>query len=79
MNEIVHGISSPAMQDESKALAEASSKALARRRASGAVLLYDLNGWVVYEHPGGRIEQLAPVGEFRAADFPYPGFTPPKP
>ena len=38
----------------------------------GEVLTYDLDGWVVQEHPDGRIERLAPVGQFRAADFPHP-------
>ena len=65
------------MQAQSTALKQAAIKGLARRRASGEILLYELDGWVVREHPGGRIERLAPVGQFRAADFPYPGFTPP--
>ena len=66
------------MEMERAALEAASKKALAMRRASGAILTYNLDGWVVQEHPGGRIERLAPIGQFRADDFPYPGFTPPK-
>lgn len=65
------------MQRESAALDQAAIKGLARRRASGEILTYELDGWVVREHPGQRIERLVPVGQFRAADFPHPGFTPP--
>jgi hypothetical protein len=65
------------MQAEREAVERAAQNALAQRRASGEILTYHLDGWVVQEHPGGRIERLAPVGEFRADDFPYPGFTPP--
>ena len=65
------------MQAESAALKLAAAKGLARRRASGEILTYELDGWVVQEHPGGRVERLAPIGRFRAADFPHPGFTPP--
>lgn len=72
-----HELGSAVMQAQSAALKQAAAKGLARRRASGEILLYELDGWVVHEHPGGRIERLAPVGQFRAADFPYPGFTPP--
>jgi len=77
MKDHTHKLGSPLMQAESAALDQAAIKGLARRRASGAILTYELDGWVVQEHPGGRIERLAPVGQFRAADFPYPGFTPP--
>ncbi len=79
MREQTHTAGSPAMEMERAALEEASQKALARRLASGTVLTYDLDGWVVEEYPDGRIKRLAPTGEFRAADFPYPGFTPPMP
>ena len=77
MNEQTPIIGSAAMQAECEALEAASRKALEQRRASGAILTYELDGWIVQEHPGGRIERLAPTGEFRAADFPYPGFRPP--
>ena len=77
MNALAHSTASPEMEQESRALEEAARRALARRLASGAVLTYELDGWMVEEHPGGRIERLAPAGEFRAAAFPYPGFTPP--
>ncbi len=56
----------------------AAAKSLALRRASGEILTYRLDGWMVQEHPGGRIERLAPFDEFRAEDFPYPGFVEPK-
>ena len=78
MSEHAYTAGSPAMEAERLIVEEASRKALARRIAGGTVLTYDLDGWVVEEYPGGRIERLAPIGEFRAADFPYPGFTPPK-
>ena len=77
MNEQTRLSGSAEMQAECAALELASAKALARRRASGEILTYHLDGWVVQEHPGGRIERLAPIGEFRNEDFPYPGFTPP--
>ena len=76
MNALAHSTASPTMEEESRALEEAAQKALARRLASNVVLTYEQDGWVVEEHPGGRIERLAPAGEFRAAEFPYPGFTP---
>ncbi len=68
---------SAAMQAEGDALEAASRKSLEQRRASGAILTYELDGWVVREHPGQQIERLAPIGEFRNEDFPYPGFKPP--
>lgn len=77
MNEYTPVAGSALMQAERDALKQAAIKSLALRRASGEILLYELDGWVVQEHPGGRIERLAPVGQFRAADFPYPGFMPP--
>ena len=78
MNDQTLATGSAMMQGEREALEAASRKALARRRASAEISTYSLDGWVVQEHPGGRIERLARVGEFRAADFPYPGFTPPQ-
>ena len=77
MNEQTPIIGSAAMQAECDALEAASRKALEQRRASGEILTYHLDGWVVREHPGQRIERLAPIGEYRNQDFPYPGFTPP--
>ncbi len=65
------------MQAECAALEAASLKALAQRRASGEVLTYELDGWVVREHPGRRIERLASISEYRNQDFPYPSFAPP--
>lgn len=76
MNAYAPVTESAMMQRESAAIKQASINALAQRRASGEILLYELDGWVVNEYPGGRIERLAPVGKFRAADFPYPGSTP---
>ena len=40
------------------------------RRASGEIMTYFLDGWVVREHPGGRITRLGPVDGFRWEDFP---------
>lgn len=77
MNKQVRVAGSAMMQAESAALERAAEKALAMRRASGEILMYELEGWVVREHPGGRIERLAPIGQFRNEDHPYPGFTPP--
>ena len=68
---------SATMQAEYAALQRAAENALTTRRASGEILTYELEGWVVQEHPGGRIECLAPVGQFQAEGSPYPGFTPP--
>lgn len=65
------------MDDEHAAIDLAAKKALARRRASGEIMTYHLDGWVVREYPGQRIERLAPIDEYRNEDFPYPGFTPP--
>ena len=77
MNEQLRVAGSAMMQAERAALQRAAEKALAQRRASGEILTYELEGWVVREHPGQRIERLAPVDQFRNEDFPYPGFTPP--
>ena len=73
MDEQAHAEESAFMRAESEALERAAQNALAQRRASGEIMTYVLDdGWVVREHPGGRIEHLVPLGEFRAADFPYP-------
>ena len=77
MNEQVRVAGSAMMQAGRAALQHAAEKALAKRRASGEILTYELEGWVVQEHPGGRIERLAPIGQFRNENCPYPGFTPP--
>ena len=73
MNEQTRVEESAFMRAESEALERAARNALAQRRASGEILTYIVDDWVVQEHPGGRIERLAPVGQFRAEDFPYPG------
>lgn len=78
MNEQTRAAGSAMMQAERKAVDLAARKSLERRRASGEILSYVLDGWMVQEHPGGRIERLAPIEQFRAEDFPYPGFTPPR-
>jgi hypothetical protein len=67
------------MQASREAVDRAAQNALAQRRANGEIMTYHLDGWMVREYPGGRIERLCPVDQFRAADFPYPGFTPPPP
>ena len=48
----------------------AAQLALVERREAGEVMTYHLDGWVVREYPGQRIVRLAPIDEFRAADFP---------
>ena len=63
---------------EGEMLERAGLAALAKRRASGQIFTYELDGWVVQEHPGGVIERLAPADEFKAANFPFPGFVEPK-
>ncbi len=45
----------------------------AKRVASGEIMTYVMDGWVVREFPGGRIDRLAPLADFRNEDFPYPG------
>lgn len=44
--------------------------ALEKRREAGEIMTYHLDGWVVREHPGQRIERLAPIDKFRYEDFP---------
>ena len=51
---------------------EAARVARAHRVASGEVMTYVVDEWVVREYPGGRVERLAPLAEFRDEDFPYP-------
>lgn len=77
MNKQMRVAGSAMMQVEHAALQRAAEKALAKRRASGEILTYELEGWVVQEHSGGRIERLAPIDQFRNEDHPYAGFTPP--
>ena len=49
---------------------KASQIALEQRRASGEIMTYELDGWMVREFPGQRIVRLARKGEFRAKDHP---------
>lgn len=72
-------LGSPAMQEMRARAERAAELSLEHRRATGELMVYHLDGWVVREHPGGRIERLAPVGEFRAEDHFPPGFEPPAP
>ena len=78
LNEVARITESAAMRAESEAVDRAALNALAQRRASSEICTYVLDGWMVREHPGGRIERLAPADEFRSEDFPYPGFKPPR-
>ncbi len=48
----------------------AAGAALEQRRAKGEIMTYELDGWIVREYPGGRIMQLARVGQYRSEDFP---------
>ncbi len=43
------------------------------RVARGEIMAFVVDGWVVREFPGGRIERLAPVERFCSEDFRYPG------
>lgn len=56
----------------------AAAQSLAQRRASGEIMTYGQDGWMVREFPGGRIERLCPIDEFTAAKYPHPSFTPPQ-
>ncbi|RMI17066.1 hypothetical protein EBE87_24070 [Pseudoroseomonas wenyumeiae] len=56
----------------SQAVEAAARAARARRVSSGEIMTYVVDGWVVREYPGHRIERLAPLAEFRDEDFPYP-------
>ena len=53
-----------------KNMERAADAALAQRRAKGEIMTYELDGWIVREHPGQRIVRLAPVGQYRSEDFP---------
>ena len=55
-----------------EAVEKAGRAARADRVARGEIMTYVIDGWVVREFPGGRIERLATVAEFRDKDFPYP-------
>ncbi|CAH2605933.1 protein of unknown function (plasmid) [Rhodovastum atsumiense] len=55
-----------------EAVEEAAQAARAHRVASGEVMTYMADGWIVREYPDGHIERLAPIAEFRDEDFPYP-------
>ena len=44
--------------------------ALEKRRTTGEIMTYHLDGWVVREYPGQRIVRLAPISEFRYEDSP---------
>ena len=59
-------------------LERAAANSLVQRRASGEIMTYGQDGWMVREYPGGRIERLCPIDEFTVAKYPYPGFTPPQ-
>ncbi len=41
------------------------------RIAQGEIMTYVVEGWVVWEFPGGRVERLARVTDFRDEDFLY--------
>ncbi|WEQ50948.1 hypothetical protein LV478_02350 (plasmid) [Komagataeibacter oboediens] len=55
-----------------EAVRVAGERAREARTASGEIMTYVQKGWVVREFPGGRVERLAPLEEFRDEDFPYP-------
>ncbi|WP_010518344.1 MULTISPECIES: hypothetical protein [Komagataeibacter] len=55
-----------------EAIRIAGERAREVRAASGEIMTYVQNGWVVREYPGGRVERLALLEEFRDEDFPYP-------
>ena len=44
--------------------------ALQQRRDTGEIMTYHEDGWVMREYPGQRVVRLAPIGEFKAEDFP---------
>ena len=60
-----------------EALDRAAEKSLVQRRAGGGTMIYASDGWMVVEHPGGRIERLCPANEFRVTDYPHLQFTTP--
>ena len=49
---------------------QAAELALQQRRARGEIMTYELDGWIVREYPGQRVERLAPLEQFRSEDFP---------
>jgi len=51
---------------------ERAAASLVQRRANGEVMTYVLNGWMVREWPGQRIERLCPADRFKAEDYPQP-------
>ena len=55
-----------------EAIEEAAHAARACRVAAGEVMTYVVEQWVVREYPGGRLERLAPLADFRDEDFPFP-------
>ncbi len=55
-----------------EAIEHAGREARAERIARGEIMTCIVDGWVVGEYPGGRVERLAPVTDFRGEDFPYP-------
>ncbi len=80
MNEQTRAAGAEPMPPESEA-PDPAQDALAPRHAHGEIMTYELDGWIVREYPGGFVERLAPVGQFRAEDFPHPhpGSTSPQP
>lgn len=52
------------LEEEREAVKRAARNSLAQRRASGEIMTYALDGWMVREYPGGRIERLCPVERF---------------
>ena len=59
-------------------LERAAANSRVQRQASGEIMTYGQDGWMVREFPGGRIERLCPIDEFTVAKYPHPGFTPPQ-
>lgn len=53
-----------------EAIDASANAALEHRLQTGEILTYVVDGWVVREHPAGRIERLAPLADFRDEDFP---------
>lgn len=51
-------------------LQRAAEIALQQRRDTGEIMTYHEDGWVVREYPGQRVVRLAPIGQFKAEDFP---------
>jgi hypothetical protein len=51
---------------------ERAAASVSQRRASGEVMTYIIDGWVVREWPNRRVERLCPVDRFKAEDYPQP-------